>query len=60
MSAVDALSKRLFGPGSLQVTNIGITRGTNPNTSAESIAAEIARSLDSLERGDFETVEVDD
>jgi hypothetical protein len=56
MTQVEIAANRLFGPGGLGVTNIGISRGSNPHVSAEQIAAEINRALTQIESGNFELV----
>jgi len=56
MTEVEIASKRMFGPGSLQVANIGFTLGSNADASAEDIARELNRALDAIEAGNFEEV----
>jgi hypothetical protein len=60
MTQVEIAAAKLFGPGGLGVTNIGISRGSNPNATAEQIAGEINRAIAQLEAGHFEEVTLDD
>jgi len=57
MTEMEKATKRLFGPGSLEVKNIGFTLGSNPNVSAEDIARQINLMLDKVEAGEFELVD---
>jgi hypothetical protein len=60
MTQVELAAQRLFGPGGLGVTNIGISRGSDPNVTAEEIAGEINRALDQLEAGTAEIVDINE
>lgn len=55
-SEMDRLKDRLYGPDGIGVTNVGITRGLNPNVTPEQIAGEMNRALDALADGDFEII----
>lgn len=59
-SEVDRASQRLFGPGGLGVKNISIFPGSNPNVTAEQVAAQLNKCLDALEAGDYEVLNVAD
>ncbi len=59
MTQVQILAAKLYGPGGLGVTNIGIFPGSNPNVTAEQIAGEMNRAISQLEAGDFEEVNLD-
>ncbi len=59
MTQVQIAAAKLFGAGGLGVTNIGISRGSNPNVTAEQIAGEINRAIAQIEAGDFEEVNLD-
>lgn len=60
MSQVEIAAAKLFGTGGLGVSNIGISRGSNPNASAEDVAREINRAIRQVEAGDFEEVTSND
>lgn len=57
MTEVEKASKRMFGPGSMGVTNINFTLGSRTDLTAEDIARELNKALDAVEAGDFELVE---
>jgi type IV pilus biogenesis protein CpaD/CtpE len=59
MTQVQIAAAKLFGPGGLGVTNIGISRGSASNVTAEQIAREINRAIAQIESGDFEEVKLD-
>lgn len=46
----------MFGPGSLHVSNVGFTLGSNRDVSAEDIVRELNRALDQIEAGEYEEV----
>jgi len=50
----------LFGPGSLEVKNIGFTIGSRTDLTAEDIARAINQMLDAVEAGEFELVDEDE
>jgi len=56
MTEIEKATKRLFGPGSLEVKNIGFTIGSRADLTAEDIARAINQMLDAVEAGDFEEV----
>lgn len=56
MTEIEKVKARMFGPGSLEVKNIGFTLGARNDITAEDIARELNRALDQLEAGDFEDV----
>lgn len=60
MTQVEIAAAKLFGPGGLGVTNIGFTRGSNPNATSEQIAGEINRAITQLEAGNFDEVNLAD
>lgn len=56
---IELAANRLFGEGGLGCTKCSIFPGSNPNVTAEQIAAEINRSLSQIEAGDCEEVEIE-
>ncbi|WP_407305621.1 hypothetical protein [Acinetobacter sp.] len=56
MTEIEKATKRLFGPGSLEVSNIGFTFGSRSDLTTEDIARAINNALDAIEAGDFEEV----
>lgn len=60
MTELEKVTKRMFGPGSLHVTNIGFTLGSRTDLTAEDIARALNRALDAVEAGDFELVDEDE
>ncbi len=57
ISQLDILKKRMAAE---QISNIKIFRGTAKNVTAQQIAGEINKSLDDVEKGDFDNdVEID-
>lgn len=60
MTEVEKLKERLYGEGGLGVTSFNIFPGTNPNVTAEEVAREVNHSLDQLEAGNFEEIDLED
>jgi len=56
MTEIEKTTERMFGPGSLEVKNIGFTIGTRADITAEDIARAINQMLDAVEADDFEEV----
>lgn len=57
MTAIEKLAQRMYGTGGLGITNFGLTRGSNANTTLEELAAEIDKALTRLQAGDYEVVD---
>ena len=53
---IQKLNQRLFGPDSLMAKNVKIFRGSGNDVTPEQIAREINRSLDQIERGEYDLV----
>jgi len=56
MTEIEKTTERMFGPGSLEVKNIGFTIGTRADITAEDIARAINQMLDAVEADDLEEV----
>jgi hypothetical protein len=54
--AIETAKQQLFGPGSLQVTNISVFPGTDPHATPAQIATEISRTLIAITAGDYEMI----
>ncbi|WP_408903076.1 hypothetical protein [Methylobacterium radiotolerans] len=56
-SGIEDAKARLYGEDGLAVRDIGISPGSDRNATPDSIADQIVRVLDQLERGDYEVVD---
>jgi hypothetical protein len=54
MSHIAIATNRLFGPHSLQVTNLKFTPGSNREITAEQLAEELTKSLARIQAGEVE------
>lgn len=59
MSKLEELKQRLFPEGKEGIADFKFTRGTNPNATVEEVAGAILDSLDAIERGDYEVVDLE-
>lgn len=56
-SGIEDAKARLYGEDGLAVRDIGISPGSDREATPDSIAGQIVRVLDQLERGDYEVVD---
>lgn len=56
MSNVQKAADLLFGETGLRASNFGLTPGFNRSATPEEVAAEIVRSIERIQAGDYEVV----